>query len=102
LPIFQHKTEILSKTRKFRCVNRRCHRKVFSKQIPDIEPYSRRTKRAAKILDSFAIDLNGRLGSIMSKRLCITVSSSTITRIAHRQQVMEIKQPGVLGVDDWA
>lgn len=38
----------------------------------------------------------------MSKRLCITVSSSTITRISHRQRLLEIKQPKVLGVDDWA
>lgn len=102
LPVFQHKTEILLKTRKFRCENHRCHRKVFSEQTPDIEPYGRRTKRVAKILDCFAIDLTGRMGSIMSKRLCIAVCSSTITRIAHRQHLIEIKQPKVLGVDDWA
>jgi transposase len=102
LPVFQHKTKILLKTRKFRCVNRKCYRKVFSEQISDIEPYSRRTERAAKILNSYAIDLTGRLGSIMSKRLCITLSSSMITRIAHRQPLMEIEQPKVLDVDDWA
>lgn len=82
LPVFQNKTEILLKTRKFRCVNDRCYRKVFSEQTPDVIPYARRTRRAARILDSFAIDLMGRLGSIMSKRLSIAVSSSTITRIA--------------------
>ena len=38
----------------------------------------------------------------MSKQLFITVSSSTITRIAHSQQLPEIIQPKVLGVDDWA
>lgn len=55
-----------------------------------------------RILESLAIELTGRLGSIMSKRLYITVSCSTITRIAHSQQLSEIKQPRVLGVDDWA
>ena len=38
----------------------------------------------------------------MSKQLSISVSSSTITRIAHSQQLNDINQPRVLGVDDWA
>ena len=101
LPVFQNRTVILLKTRKFKCGNSRCHRKVFSEQTPDILRYSRRTKRAANILETFAIELTGRLG-IISKQLHITVSSSTITRIAHGHQVMEITQPKVLGVDDWA
>ena len=95
-------TEILLRTRKFKCGNNRCHRKVFSEQTPDIVRYSRRTKRATRILETFAIELTGRLGSIISKQLHITVSSSTITRIAHGHQLMEITQPKVLGVDDWA
>ena len=102
LPVFQNRTEILLKTRKFRCGNDRCHRKVFSEQTPAIIRYARRTKRATKILESFAIELTGRLGSIMSNQLSITVSSSTITRIAHSQQLSDIQQPRVLGVDDWA
>ena len=55
-----------------------------------------------KILESFAIELTGKLDSIMSKQLFIAVSISTITRMAHNQQLPEIKQPKVLGVDDWA
>jgi transposase len=102
LPVFQNKTIIILKTRKFRCGNNRCHRKVFSEQTPHIIRYSRRTKRATRILETFAIELTGRLGSIMSEQLCLTVSSSTITRIAHSQPLSDIKQPRVLGVDDWA
>ena len=102
LPVFQNMTEILLRTRKFKCGNNRCYRKVFSEQTPDIIRYSRRTKRATRILETFAIELTGRLGSIISKQLHITVSSSTITRIAHGHQLMEITQPKVLGVDDWA
>jgi len=56
----------------------------------------------SKILESLAIELTGKIGSIISKQLHITVSCSTITRIAHSQQLSEIKQPRVLGVDDWA
>jgi len=102
LPVFQNRTEILLRTRKFRCGNPRCSQKVFSEQTPDIIRYSRRTKRATRILETFAIELTGRLGSILSEQLHITVSSSTITRIAYSQQLPIISQPRVLGVDDWA
>ena len=93
LPVFQNRTVILLKTRKFKCGNNRCPRKVFSEQTPDIIRYSRRTKRATRILETFAIELTGRLGSILSEQLHITVSSSTITRIAHGHQLMDITQP---------
>jgi transposase len=80
----------------------KCPRKVFSEQTPDIIRYSRRTKRATRILETFAVELTGRLGSIISDQLHITVSSSTITRIAYSQQLPDISLPRVLGVDDWA
>lgn len=102
LPVFQNKTTIILKTRKFKCLNSQCNRKVFSEQTPYFLRYSRRTKRASKILDSLSIELTGKLGSILSKQLLIPVSSSTITRIVHRQQLPPIIQPKVLGVDDWA
>ena len=102
LPIFQSKTIILLKTRKFNCVNKQCQQKVFSEQTPAILRYSRRTERAEKLLDTLAIELTGRLGSIVSKQLNLTVSSSTMTRIAHNLPLPDIVQPKVLGVDDWA
>ena len=102
LPVFQYSSIILLKTRKFKCVNPRCKRKVFSEQISAILKYSRRTNRVSMILESFAIECTGKLGSIISKQLCIAVSCSTLTRIAHSQQLPKIKQPKVLGVDDWA
>ena len=102
LPVFQYKTIILLKTRKFKCGNSRCNRKVFSEQTPVILRYARRTNRVIKILESFAIELTGRLGSYLSKQLNIATSISTITRMAHNQQLPEIKQPKILGVDDWA
>jgi len=102
LPIFQSKTIIILKTRKFKCVNRLCQRKVFSEQTPAILRYSRRTERTAKLLETLAIELTGRLGSIVSKQLNLTVSSSTMTKIAHNLPLPDIVQPKVLGVDDWA
>jgi len=102
LPVFQNKTTIILKTRKFKCQNPQCNRKVFSEQTPYILRYSRRTKRVSKILDSLSIELTGKLGSILSKQLLISVSNPTITRMIHRQQLPPIIQPKVLGVDDFA
>lgn len=39
---------------------------------------------------------------MLSGQLLISVSKSTITRIAHKQQLPQIAQPKVLGVDDFA
>ena len=102
MPVFQNTTIILLRTRKFKCKNVQCPRKVFSEQTQAIVRYSRQTHRTSEILESFAIELSGILGSILSKQLLITVSSSTITRMAHSQQLDEIKQPRILGFDDWA
>ena len=102
LAVFESKTIIVLKTRKFKCRNPQCNRKVFSEQSPYTMRYSRRTKRASKILDTLSIELTGKLGSILSEQLLIKVSSSTILRIAHNQELPEIIQPRVLGVDDWA
>lgn len=103
LPAFQNSTVIIFKTRKFKCQNPRCIRKVFSEQTPTIiRCYSRRTVSVSNLLDSWSIELTGKLGSLLSKQLLISVSISTITRIAHSQPLPVIKQPRVLGVDDWA
>lgn len=102
LPVFQNKTTIFLKTRKFKCQNPQCSRKVFSEQTPYILRYSRRTERVSKLLDSLSIELTGKLGSMLSGQLLISVSRSTITRIAHKQQLPQIAQPKVLGVDDFA
>lgn len=42
------------------------------------------------------------MGSIISKQLNLTVSSSTMSRIVHNLPLPDIVQPKVLGVDDWA
>jgi transposase len=102
LPVFQNETVILLKTRKFKCKNSDCDQKVFSEQTQAISRYSRKTVRVSKILDSLSIKLTGRLGSLLSKKLLVERSASTITRIAHKQKIPAITEPKVLGVDDWA
>ncbi len=102
LSVFQNSTTILLKTRKFKCKDPTCHRKVFSEQTPHTVRYSRRTVRTSNILNTLSIELTGKLGSLLSKQLMFPVSTSTVTRIALKQQLPSIMQPMVLGVDDWA
>lgn len=102
LSAFQNSTTILLRTRKFKCKDSTCHRKVFSEQTPHTMRYSRRTARASNILDTLSIELTGKLGSLLSKQLLLPISCSTVTRIALKQKLPEIIQPNVLGVDDWA
>jgi hypothetical protein len=56
----------------------------------------------SQLLDSISIELTGKLGSQLSKLLYLPLSSSTVTRIALRHVLPAIKQPVILGVDDWA
>src|SRR5665648_743651 len=102
LPAFQNTTVLVLRTRKFKCKNQKCTRKVFSEQTIHTNRYSRRTLRASQVLDSLSIELTGKLGSQLSKQLFLPVSSSTVTRIAFKQELPVIKQPVILGVDDWA
>ncbi|MEA1981147.1 MAG: hypothetical protein U9N54_09265 [candidate division Zixibacteria bacterium] len=90
------------KTRKFRCKNSSCNRKVFSEQNPHVVRYSRRTYRVSKLLDILSIELTGKQGSQLTSLLLLSVSASTLTRIALRQPLPKIEQPRVLCVDDWA
>ncbi len=102
LPVFQNSTVLFLKTRKFKCRNFSCPRKVFSEQTSHIKRYSRRTFRVSQLLDTLSIELTGKLGSQLSKLLYLPVSCSTVTRIALKQELPVIKQPVILGVDDWA
>ncbi|MCW3789689.1 ISL3 family transposase [Plebeiibacterium sediminum] len=102
LPILNSKTEIILRTRKFKCKNAQCHQKVFSEQIPFVAKYARRTKRVSNKLDTLSIELTSKQGSMLSEEFRIKVSPSTITRMAHKQPLPPIKQPKILGVDDWA
>ena len=72
LSVFQNSTTILLKTRKFKCKDPTCYRKVFSEQTPHIMRYSRRTTRASRILDTLSIELTGKLGSLLSKQLFLS------------------------------
>lgn len=102
LPVFNNKTILVLKTRKFKCKNTNCSQKVFSEQISSIPKYARKTLRVSKILDTMSIELTGKLASTFSKQFSIDASHSSMIRIANNCQLPVIEQAKILGVDDWA
>ncbi|SHE54182.1 Transposase [Mariniphaga anaerophila] len=102
LPVFQYHSRIILTIRKFKCRNDRCKRKVFTEQNDNILPYARRTERVTRLLSDIAIDMPTGSGHVLSEKLQIKVSRSTLTRLAHQQPLPDINTLKVVGVDDWA
>ncbi len=102
LPVFQYHSIILLTVRKFRCHSDKCQRKVFAEQNDNILPYARRTERVTRLLSGIAIDMPTGSGHVLSERLQIKVSRSTLTRLAHEQLLPNIDTLKIVGVDDWA
>lgn len=89
--------------RKFFCDNENCNRKLFTERFKEgLVPYARRTNRLKDILQEIGFATGGNAGSILSKKLGISVSSSTVLRAIHHFSIAEFETPRVLGVDDWA
>lgn len=102
LPVFQYHSIIILTVRKFKCRNDKCKRKVFTEQNDNILPYARRTERVTRLLSDIAIDMPTGSGHLLSEKLQIKVSRSTLTRLAHQQPLPDINTLKVVGVDDWA
>ncbi len=102
LPVFQYETIMLLTVRKFKCRNDNCQRTVFTERNDNILPYARRTNRVTSLLSGMAIEMSTGSGCMLSEKLLIKVSRSTLTRLAHQQSPPDINTLKVVGGDDWA
>lgn len=102
LSVLEHPVHLILRTRKFKCKNNGCPRKVFSEQTPEISRYARRTNRLDKIIDTIALETNAHQGKIITKLVSVPLSRSTMLRKAHYSYLPTVYTPRVLGVDDWA
>lgn len=59
-------------------------------------------QRVEKIVKRIAVQTSAKQGSLLLQHISITVSCSTLSRIAHGLSLPVIKTPRILGVDDWA
>jgi len=93
-------------TRKFRCRNELCPRKVFCERLPKlVEPFARRTVRLANAIEFLAFALGGRGAARTTRKLSFPVGKDVCLRAVRRYYTNSVtgnNLVSVLGVDDFA
>jgi transposase len=104
LPWQGRPVRIEMKTRRFRCRNRQCKRKVFAESLRGVAARrARETDRVTLTVRRVGYLLGGRPASCLLERLGIKASRDTVLRRVNRRSAPEpMAKVRVLGVDDWA
>ena len=90
-------------TRKFRCRNEICPRRIFCERLPGVAAvYGRKTIRLQAALQLLAFALGGEAGARAARGLGLRASGDTLLRTIRRTALPPIPAPLALGVDDWA
>ena len=93
-------------TRKFRCRNELCPRKVFCERLPKVAAaYARKTVRLNSAMILLAFALGGEAGARTASGLGLIVSGDTLLRRIRADSLKTadiFDVPRVLGVDDFA
>ena len=104
LPWQGRQVEIHLQTRRFRCRNKECARKIFAESLPAVAARkARETTRLCEIVGLVGYALGGLPGERLLNRLGIESSDDTVLRRIKARRRGAI-QPAVrvLSVDDWA
>jgi len=103
LPCCGQRVKWIIQVRRFRCLNPKCSRKLFSERLPTCAPpYARRTLRQGEALSEMACTLGGKVGEWIVGLMRMDVSHDTLIRLIRRRQPEALLTPRVLGVDDFA
>jgi len=95
--------QIQLKTRKFRCRNELCARKVFCERLPKVvESYGRKTVRLQELFGVLAFVLGGEAGAKTAREMGLNISGDTLLRRIRRNPIPSIESVKVLGVDDFS
>ncbi len=90
-------------TRKLRCRNELCERKVFCERLPEVvAAYARKTVRLNAALTLLAFAMGGEAGARAACGLSLQVSPDTLLRRIRQFQPQSHAPIKVLGVDDFA
>lgn len=90
-------------TRKFRCRNELCRRKVFCERLPKVvESYGRKTVRLQELFGVLAFVLGGQAGAKTASRMGLKISGETLLRRIRGVSVLRDNPVKILGVDDFA
>src|SRR5260221_570033 len=89
--------------RRFRCLNARCARRIFSERVALLaEPYARRTTRLCDVVRHLGFACGGEGGARLAAKLGLSVSAATVLRLLRRTPLPAVGRLQVVGVDDWA
>jgi transposase len=105
LPWLGRLVQIHLRTRRFRCQNKQCTRKIFAERLPEVAaPRARETDRLHALIVQVGYALGGLPGSRLLDRLGIPSSDDTVLRRVKTRMRAQGGAPHVrvLGVDDWA
>lgn len=90
-------------SRKFRCRNEVCRRKVFCQRLPKVvECYGRKTVRLICLLTLLAFALGGEAGARTASKLNLPVSGDTLLKLMRRPNECFTLPVKVLGIEDFA
>jgi transposase len=103
LPWQGRQVRVHLQTRRFRCRNTECGRKVFAEQVPDVAaPWARETGRLHEVIAIVGYAMGGLPGARLLNRLGMPVSDDTVLRRIKTRPSAAVPTVRVLGVDDWA
>jgi transposase len=90
-------------TRRFRCKNSLCTKRVFCERLPQVVAhYARKTVRMDEALRLIGLLLGGEAGSRATLKLAMKTSADTLLRRVRAAAKPCAPTPRVLGVDDFA
>ncbi len=90
-------------TRKFRCRNEFCDRKVFCERLPNVVAVGgRKTNRLNETFTLLAFALGGEAGARTAQNMGLKISGDTLLRRIRQHSARLQSSVKVLGVDDFA
>jgi transposase len=104
LPSQGRRVVVTVNARRFRCLVVECRRQIFAERLESTvgAPFARRTARLVGIVHHLGLALGGRPGQSFAQRLLLPVSNDTLLRVVRRRAVQPLKEPRVIGIDDFA
>lgn len=103
LPCATRPVRLRLRARRFRCLNPRCARRIFTERFPGLTRVrARRTEGQRVALEDYGRVIGGAGGARLAQQRGLEGSGSTILRLVRACPLSDHPTPRVLGVDDWA
>lgn len=91
------------RTRRFRCKNSLCTKRIFCERLPLVVAcYGRKTQRMNEVLELIGFLMGGEAGARATQKLAMKTSPDTLLRGVRQAKLPSGETPRVLGVDDFA